>query len=132
MKKKLEGSLCKFFSAVQYLHLQHFRVHHDIKLNNILLDNNFNAKLTDFKLSSIFFCHVLRGRLETQDFIASEVLAENEYNEKYDIWSLRIVLYVMVTSHMPFLAEKLIVKPLFHNTNIFCFFFIFLLILLIF
>ena len=39
-------------------------------------------------------------------YIAPEIIENNKYNEKCDIWSLGICLYKMLTNEFPFQEEK--------------------------
>ncbi|XP_072535279.1 testis-specific serine/threonine-protein kinase 6-like [Salminus brasiliensis] len=90
-------------SAVAFLHQQDI-VHRDLKCANVLLTADGQIKLTDFsygrfykgvKKSETFCC--------TPSFGAPEILMGLPYDpKKSDVWSLGVILYVMVTGHMPF------------------------------
>ncbi|TRY60882.1 hypothetical protein DNTS_035148 [Danionella cerebrum] len=90
-------------AAVHYCH-QNGVVHRDLKLENVLLDNNFNVKLADFGLSNRF----IRGQhLDT--FCGSPLYASPEiinglpyHGPEVDCWSLGVLLYALVHGSMPF------------------------------
>ena len=84
-------------------------IHRDIKLANILVkyeDNDkkqFVVKLTDYgiskQLNSMSKCFTHTGTLLT---MAPEVLKEEEYNSKCDIWSLGIIIYQLYFKEYPY------------------------------
>lgn len=86
-------------------------VHRDIKCENILLNEHFKIKLTDFGFSKI----INRGkRLNCHTYCCSlgyaspEVLSSRPYDGKSsDIWSLGVVLYVMLNKKMPFSRKNI-------------------------
>ncbi|XP_066210219.1 testis-specific serine/threonine-protein kinase 1-like [Saccopteryx leptura] len=95
-------------SAIKYCHDLDI-VHRDLKCENLLLDKDFNIKLSDFGFSK----HCLRddgGRLilsktfcGSAAYAAPEVLQGIPYQPKvYDIWSLGVILYIMVCGSMPY------------------------------
>ncbi|XP_006902591.1 PREDICTED: testis-specific serine/threonine-protein kinase 1-like [Elephantulus edwardii] len=95
-------------SAIKYCHDLDI-VHRDLKCENLLLDKDFNIKLSDFGFSK----HCLRddsGRLTLSKtfcgsaaYAAPEVLQGIPYQPKvYDIWSLGVILYIMVCGSMPY------------------------------
>ncbi|GAV50075.1 hypothetical protein ZYGR_0S02090 [Zygosaccharomyces rouxii] len=90
-------------SAVHYAHSLNC-VHRDLKLENILLDKNGNAKLTDFGFTRE--C-VSKSSLETicgtTVYMAPELIQRQAYDGfKIDIWSLGVILYTMINGTMPF------------------------------
>ncbi|XP_010602027.1 testis-specific serine/threonine-protein kinase 2 [Fukomys damarensis] len=95
-------------SAVKYCHDLDI-VHRDLKCENLLLDKDFNVKLSDFGFSK----RCLRdgcGRIllsktfcGSAAYAAPEVLQGIPYQPKvYDIWSLGVILYIMVCGCMPY------------------------------
>ena len=84
-------------------------IHRDLKLANILVKyedndkNKFIVKLTDYgiskQLSSMSKCFTHTGTLLT---MAPEILNEEEYNSKCDIWSLGIIIYQLYFKEYPY------------------------------
>ncbi|XP_076885939.1 phosphoenolpyruvate carboxylase kinase 1-like [Bidens hawaiensis] len=73
--------------------------HRDIKPDNILFDINGNLKLADFGSAEWFGMNEHRsmsGIVGTPYYVAPEVLAGREYNEKVDVWSAGVILYIML------------------------------------
>ncbi|CAD8149985.1 unnamed protein product [Paramecium octaurelia] len=80
-------------------------VHRDLKPENILFENkkpNSNLKIIDFGTSKkVENNQNLTKRLGTPYYIAPEVLKRN-YNEKCDVWSCGVILYIMLCGYPPF------------------------------
>ena len=92
----------QLFSAVRYLHMNHFVAHRDLKLENCLLDRDGSVVLADFGLCDTFYHKKLRGYAGSPGYIAPEVLIGGEYDEKCDIFSLGICLFTMRVGRLPF------------------------------
>lgn len=75
--------------AIEYLHWKKI-VHRDLKVENLLLDENGNIKLCDFGFSvRIFGRDDLRSTYcGTLEMMAPEMLSMQKYGEKVDIWAL--------------------------------------------
>lgn len=90
--------------AVAYCHDKNI-VHRDIKPENILLQNNqrdAQLKIIDFGTSRYFKSDsIMKKKLGTPYYIAPEVLSE-KYNEKVDIWSCGVILYIFLCGYPPF------------------------------
>ncbi len=91
-------------NAVLYCHLNGI-VHRDIKSDNILfLNNSINSpvKLIDFGISVKFSKDTkLKEKTGTVLYIAPEVI-RGSYDEKCDIWSCGVLMYMMLSGLPPF------------------------------
>ena len=90
-------------NAVQYIHSKGI-VHRDIKLENILIDKNYNIKLIDFGLCAIKETKydMMNDLLGTVRYTAPELLTKEGYNESCDLWNIGVVLYMLLTGKFPF------------------------------
>eukprot|EP00826_Nyctotherus_ovalis_P059438 TRINITY_DN8265_c0_g1_i2.p1 TRINITY_DN8265_c0_g1~~TRINITY_DN8265_c0_g1_i2.p1 ORF type:complete len:382 (+),score=78.88 TRINITY_DN8265_c0_g1_i2:137-1282(+) len=92
--------------ALRYCHRMGV-VHRDLKLENILLDDNKDVKLIDFGFSIIagksdkltLFCG-------TPSYMAPEIASRKGYHGfPIDVWSLGIILHAMLTGKFPFKGD---------------------------
>lgn len=81
-------------------------VHRDIKPDNILFDSRNRVKLADFGSADwLGEVGTISGVVGTPYYVAPEVVMGREYNEKSDVWSAGVVLYVMLAGIPPFYGE---------------------------
>jgi serine/threonine-protein kinase len=84
-------------------------VHRDIKPQNVLIDEEGTAKVTDFGIARSLDDAGLtaEGRvLGTTDYVSPEQALGHDVNGQSDIYSLGVVLYEMLTGDVPFHGEN--------------------------
>jgi serine/threonine-protein kinase len=84
-------------------------VHRDIKPQNVLIDAEGRAKLTDFGISRQLEKEgvTATGRvLGTTDYVAPEQAMGRGADQRSDLYSLGVVLFEMLTGHVPFQADS--------------------------
>ncbi|CDK24791.1 unnamed protein product [Kuraishia capsulata CBS 1993] len=102
-----EKEAVKYFkqiiSGVNYCH--HFNIcHRDLKPENLLLDKNHNIKIADFGMAAL----ETKGKLlETScgspHYASPEIVAGKHYHGgPSDIWSCGVILFALLTGHLPF------------------------------
>lgn len=92
--------------GMQHLHSKHI-IHYDLKPQNILLDDDLNAKIADFGESKLRCTRtVTADHRGTQNYMAPEIQMARYFNKlrgtkKADIFSFGVVLWECVTAQRP-------------------------------
>jgi eukaryotic-like serine/threonine-protein kinase len=100
---------CGIQLAEGLAHAHHHQIiHRDVKTDNILLTEEGKVKLTDFglaKLRGTIHKTKTGSTLGTVAYMSPEQIRGEEVDQRSDLWSLGVVLYELLTSHLPFVGE---------------------------
>ena len=96
--------------ALEYLHVQKKVVHNDVKPLNLLLNENYDIKLTDFGISGVMPVYsIIRSTMKISDNYGSKIfstppefLKGRQTTFKSDIWALGCTLYFLANLEAPF------------------------------
>ncbi|RLV91705.1 Serine/threonine-protein kinase HSL1 [Spathaspora sp. JA1] len=98
----------QIINGINYLH-QFNICHRDLKPENLLLDFNKNIKIADFGMAAL---EIKEKLLETScgspHYASPEIVAgKNYHGAPSDIWSCGIILFALLTGHLPFDDENI-------------------------
>jgi eukaryotic-like serine/threonine-protein kinase len=83
-------------------------VHRDLKPQNIMIDREGNVRIMDFGIARSLKVKGLTGAgvvVGTPEYMSPEQIEGQEVDSRSDIYSLGIILYEMMTGHVPFEGE---------------------------
>ncbi|KAF9293637.1 hypothetical protein BGZ88_005100 [Linnemannia elongata] len=83
--------------------------HRDLKPENLLLDDRMNVKIADFGMASLQKTgRLLETSCGSPHYASPEVVTGLKYDgSSSDIWSCGIILYALLTGHLPFDDENI-------------------------
>ncbi len=115
----IDESIAYAIEIARALAAAHVRgiVHRDIKPQNVLIDEEGSAKVTDFGIARSLDEEGLTadGRvLGTTDYVSPEQALGHAVNGQSDIYSLGIVLFEMLTGDVPFHGENQVAVAMKH------------------
>ncbi|KAG2200363.1 hypothetical protein INT47_002277 [Mucor saturninus] len=101
--KKIFKQICQ---GVYYLHVDCQVSHRDLKLENILINDQGHVKLCDFGFAVLLdnmqqWDELMGGSLP---YISPEHILSSPYSypKEADIWALGVILFALVTGYLPF------------------------------
>eukprot|EP01032_Pedospumella_encystans_P008474 gene8474-10056_t len=107
-----ESYACRYIysilNAVAYCHA-HNVVHRDLKLENIVLENELETsevKVIDFGLSKVVNLRELKMTelCGTSEYVAPEVL-KGKYDARCDVWSVGVIAFALLSGMFPFSGD---------------------------
>ena len=114
-EKEVAVWFAQLLAVMSYLHNDCMIIHRDLKLENVLVDQNQRIRVIDFGL-----CGTQDGKTSVFEtfcgspaYLAPEIIKGNGYTMEADIWSLGVVLYTIMAGKLPFNGEN--IKLLFNQ-----------------
>jgi len=107
LKEKHAQKLMKMLaSGIKYLNSKNI-LHRDLKPQNILVTQDGILKITDFGFSKTIDTeqNLINTMCGSPLYMAPEIMTDDTYNNKVDLWSIGIILYVMLTGKHPYNAK---------------------------
>lgn len=100
---------CKIvLEAVRYCHENHV-AHRDLKPENLLLLSDVDdsaVKIADFGFAKkVYEPNSLTTQCGTPGYVAPEILEGTAYDQRADMWSVGVILYILLGGYPPFIES---------------------------
>ncbi|VDM47591.1 unnamed protein product [Toxocara canis] len=102
------NSLFQMALALRYLHKDKRIVHRDLKPNNIMLADNDHVVITDFGLAKERGTDYLKSAAGTIVYSCPEIVQNEPYSDKADVWSLGCCVYEMCNLKPAFFSHNVL------------------------
>jgi tetratricopeptide (TPR) repeat protein/tRNA A-37 threonylcarbamoyl transferase component Bud32 len=96
-------------------------VHRDLKPQNIMVDEEGNARIMDFGIARSIKAKGITGAgvmIGTPEYMSPEQVEGKEVDQHSDIYSLGVILYEMITGRVPFEGDTPFTIGMKHKTEI--------------
>ena len=96
-------------------------VHRDLKPQNIMVDEDGNARIMDFGIARSLKVKGITGAgimIGTPEYMSPEQVEAKEIDQRSDIYSLGIILYEMLTGRVPFEGDTALSVAMKHKGEI--------------
>lgn len=109
--QRLSVRRAKFYAAEVLLALKYFHdngvIYRDLKLENILLTPQGHIKIADYGLckDEMWYGNKTSTFCGTPEFMAPEILKDQEYSRAVDWWAFGVLLYQMLLCQSPFSGD---------------------------
>lgn len=83
-------------------------VHRDLKPQNVMVDEDGNARIMDFGIARSIETKGITGAgvmIGTPEYMSPEQVEGKEVDQRSDVYSLGVILYEMVTGQVPFAGD---------------------------
>jgi serine/threonine protein kinase len=83
-------------------------IHRDLKPQNIMIDREGSARIMDFGIARFTEAEGITGSgvmIGTPEYMSPEQVETGDVDKRADIYALGVILYEMVTGHVPFAGD---------------------------
>ena len=126
--KKIENQNNKYFKeeeiidwfieiceGIKYIHSKNI-IHRDLKPQNIFLNKDNHIKIGDFGISKqLIDKNKASTTIGSENYLSPEIIKEQSYDYKSDIWNLGIILYELTQLKHPFEDNKISIEKKLDN-----------------
>ena len=95
-------------------------VHRDLKPQNVIVDEDGNARIMDFGIALTRKTKGITGSgvmIGTPEYMSPEQVEGKDVDQRSDIYSLGVILYEMMTGHLPFEGDTALSVAVKHKTE---------------
>jgi len=99
--------IAQVVEALNYLHDRNV-IHRDIKPENILVvdQDKMHVKLCDFGWATHTIDEQRNTFCGTVDYVAPELVSQEPYDDRIDLWAVGILTFELLTGHAPFTGKN--------------------------
>lgn len=109
LKVRIVVDICH---GMKHIH-EHNMIHRDLKMENIMLNGAFEAKIVDFGLATVYekmsskYSHIQHNQrsmtkgVGTYDYMSPEMKDKKPFDFKTDVYSFGIVLFYIINGEIP-------------------------------
>ncbi len=109
-EKQIIDWFIQICEGVKYIHDKKI-IHRDLKPNNIFLTKDNKIKIGDFGLAkTLAFQNQAKTNVGAPAYLSPEILNDEPYDYKSDIWNLGIILYELTQLKHPFINDDISVE----------------------
>jgi serine/threonine protein kinase len=103
---EIKNYLIQMVNALIYLK-QNNIIHRDIKPHHFVISDDFQLKLCGFHLARKikFKLDKIKGNAGTPNYMAPEIVKNENYSFEVDVWSLGVTIYVLSIGNVPFIGK---------------------------
>ena len=106
-EKQIIDWFIQICEGVKYIHDKKI-IHRDLKPNNIFLTKDNKIKIGDFGLAkTLAFQNQAKTNVGAPAYLSPEILNDQPYDYKSDIWNLGIILYELTQLKHPFINDDI-------------------------
>jgi len=107
-EKEARDTCVILIEAVGYMHKNNV-AHRDLKPENLLLvskSDDSHVKIADFGFAKkVYEENTLSTQCGTPGYVAPEILEGQKYDQRADMWSVGVILYILLGGYPPFIEN---------------------------